>query len=74
MLFGKKTKGFCVDFGDQAILLARLSQDTTPLLVEEVKGFAASDTVGLQAYLKETEGRGPTGYAHAKVGLRFDPP
>lgn len=69
MLFGKKTKGFCVDFGDQAILLARLSQETTPLVVEELKEFAPSDTAGLQAYVKEAEGRGPTGYAHSKVGI-----
>ncbi|MBI2514091.1 MAG: hypothetical protein HYV96_19130 [Opitutae bacterium] len=69
MMFGKKTKGFCVDFGDQAVLLARLSQEEPPLVVEELKEFAATDTEGLQAYLKTTEGKGPTGYAHARCGV-----
>lgn len=69
MLFGKKTKGFCVDFGEQAVLLARLSQDEAPFMVEELKEFSLSDLAGFQAYLKTAEGRGPTGYAHAKVGI-----
>ncbi|MBI5426511.1 MAG: hypothetical protein HZA32_20740 [Opitutae bacterium] len=68
-MFGKKTKGFCVDFGDQAVLLARLSQEDAPLVVEEVKEFAAADSEGLQNYLKTADGKGPTGYAHAKVSL-----
>lgn len=68
-MFGKKTKGFCVDFGDQAVLLARLSQEEPPLVVEELKEFAASDTAGLEAYLKGAEGKGPTGYAHARCGF-----
>lgn len=69
MLFGKKTKGFCIDFGDQAVLVARLSQENPPLVIEELKEFAPADSTGLQAYLKESEGRGPTGYAHSRVGL-----
>lgn len=69
MTFGKKTKGFCVDFGDQAVLLARLSQEESPSVVEELKEFAANDISGLQAYLKTAEGKGPTGYAHARCGI-----
>ncbi len=69
MLFGKKTKGFCVDFGDQAVLVARLSQEEPPLVVEELREFAPTDTEGLQAYLKTAEGRGATGYAHARCAL-----
>ncbi len=69
MLFGKKTKGYCVDFGDQSVLVARLSQDETPLTVEELREFAATDTEGLQAYLKTADGRGATGYAHARCAL-----
>lgn len=69
MLFGKKTKGFCVDFGDQSVLLARLSQDDTPLVVEELREFAATDTEGLQAFVKAVEGRGATGFAHARCGI-----
>jgi hypothetical protein len=69
MLFGKKTKGFCVDFGEQAVLLARLSQDEAPLVIEELKEFALADSEGLATYLGGAEGRGATGYAHAKCGI-----
>jgi hypothetical protein len=69
MLFGKKTKGFCVDFGEQSVLIARLSQDDAPLVVEELKEFGVADRDGMAAYLKGVEGRGATGYAHAKCGI-----
>lgn len=69
MMFGKKTKGFCVDFGEQSVLLARVSQDTAPLVVEEVKEFSVADKEGLSAFLKTTEGKGPTGYAHARCSV-----
>ena len=69
MLFGKKTKGFCVDFGEQAVLLARLAQGEPPFVIEEFKEFGAADREGLENYLKTAEGRGPTGYAHARCGI-----
>ncbi len=69
MMFGKKNKGFCVDFGDQAVLLARMNHERTPLVVEEIKEFAAADTEGLRTYLQSAEGRGPTGYAHSSCGI-----
>lgn len=68
MNFAKKTKSFCVEFGEQSVLLARLSQEEPPLVVEELKEFAVADKAGLAAYLKEVEGKGPTGYAHACCG------
>lgn len=69
MLFGKKTKGFCVDYGEQTVFLARLSQEEAPFQVEELKEFSVSDRAGLENFLKASEGRGPTGYAHAKCGI-----
>lgn len=69
MIFAKKTKGFCVEFGEQAVLVARMSQADAPLVVEELKEFSASDTESLKAYLKAVEGKGPTGYAHSKVSV-----
>ncbi|MDP1580101.1 MAG: hypothetical protein Q8M02_07475 [Candidatus Didemnitutus sp.] len=69
MMFGKKNKGFCVDFGDQAVLLARTNQERAPLVVEEIKEFATADPEGLQTYLQSAEGRGPTGYAHSSCGI-----
>lgn len=68
-MFGKKTKGFCVDYGDQSVLLARLSQETAPVVVEELKEFAVTDAEGLANYLKAVEGKGPTGYAHARCTI-----
>lgn len=69
MFFAKKTKGFCVEFGEQAVLLARTSQADTPLVVEELKEFAPGDAESVKAYVKGTEGKGPTGYAHAKCSV-----
>lgn len=69
MFFATKAKGFCVEFGEQTIQLARMSQAETPLLVEELKEFAAADNAGLQDYLKAAPGKGPTGYAHSTCGI-----
>jgi len=69
MFFAKKAKGFCVDFGEQSLLLARLSQTTAPIVVEEIKELPANDHEGLREYLKTSEGKGPTGYAHATCGI-----
>lgn len=68
-LFPSKSKGYCLEFGEQTIALARLSNAETPLTVEEVKEFAATDTNGLKEYLKLATGKGPTGYIHAKCGI-----
>ena len=69
MFFAKKTKGFCVDFGDQSILVARMSQQVAPLVVEELREWPANDTDSLRGFISSTEGKGPTGYAHATVGI-----
>jgi hypothetical protein len=69
MFFAKKTKGYCAEFGEQAMLVARTSQADTPLVVEDLKEFPASDTESLKAYLKDAEGKGPTGYAHTRVSV-----
>ncbi|MDP2138758.1 MAG: hypothetical protein Q8J74_12990 [Candidatus Didemnitutus sp.] len=69
MLFGTKTKGFCVEFGEQTVLLARLSESQVPMVVEELKEFSISDSDGLANYLATCEGKGPTGFAHAKCSV-----
>lgn len=69
MLFGKKTKAFCVDFGEHALLVARLSQGAAPLVVEELKEFAVGDQEGFLGWLKQVEGRGATGYAPSRCGI-----
>jgi Tfp pilus assembly PilM family ATPase len=69
MFFAKKAKGFCVEFGEQSLLLARLSQAAAPTVVEELKELPANDHEALSSYLKTAEGKGPTGYAHATCGV-----
>ncbi len=69
MLFAKKTKGYCLEFGEQTTLLARLSGEEAPLVVEELREFPAADVEGLKQYLKTAEGKGPTGFAHARCGI-----
>jgi len=69
MLFSSKTKGYCIEFGEQSISLARMSQFESPLVVEEVKEFAVSDTEALKEYLKTATGKGPTSFVHAKCGV-----
>jgi hypothetical protein len=69
MLFAKKSKGFCVEFGDHATLLARLSQPESPFVVEELKEFASNNPSALAAWVKAAEGKGATGYVHATCGV-----
>lgn len=69
MFFAKKTKGFCVEFGEQSILVARLSQLTAPAVIEEVKEFPADSTDAVKDWIKASPGRGPTGYIHAHAGV-----
>jgi hypothetical protein len=69
MLFAKKSKGFCVEIGEHATLLARLSQPEAPFVVEELKELPSADAEALAAWTKATEGKGATGYAHATCGI-----
>jgi Tfp pilus assembly PilM family ATPase len=69
MFFASKAKAFCVEFGEQAVLLAKLSQDEAPLVVEELKDFPLGDKEALAGYLGSVQGKGPTGYAHAICGV-----
>ncbi len=69
MLFAKKTKGYCIDIGGESILWARLSGMDLPLIVEELREFSVGDDEGIKQYLKTAEGKGPTGYAHARCGV-----
>ena len=69
MLFAKKSKGFCVEIGEHATLLARLSQSEAPCVVEELKELPSSEPDSIVAWVKGTEGKGSTGYAHAVCGI-----
>ena len=69
MFFATKSKGFCVEIGEHTTLLARLAQTDASFLVEELKELASSDSAALSDWVKNTEGKGATGYAHATCGV-----
>jgi len=69
MFFAKKSKGFCVEFGEHTTLLARLAQPEAPFIVEELKEWPAGDTSALAEWFKEAGGKGSTGYAHTICGV-----
>ncbi len=69
MFFAKKSKGFCIEFGDHTVRVARMSQAAAPTVVEELREFPVEDTDSLQTWLKGTDGKGPTGLVHATCGV-----
>ncbi len=69
MFLAKKSKGFCVEIGEYSTLLARLSQPEAPYIVEELKEFPLTDTAAITDWVKATDGKGSTGYAHATCGV-----
>jgi len=69
MLFAKKSKSFCVELGEQTTLAARLAETDDTSVIEELREWPASDIVGLCEWIKTTEGKGATGFAHAVCGV-----
>jgi len=69
MFFASKSKSFCVEIGEQTTLVARLAQAGEACQVEELKEFPSKDTAALAEWIKATEGKGATGYAHAVCGV-----
>jgi len=69
MIFAKKSKSFCVEFGEQTSLLARTVQTDDWCVVEELKEFQAKAPAGLAEWLKTSDGKGATGYAHSICGV-----
>ncbi|WP_438480111.1 hypothetical protein [Oleiharenicola lentus] len=69
MFKAKKLKGFGVEIGEQSTFLARLSQAEAPLVVEELKEIASTDTAAIADWVKASPGKGATGYVHAACGI-----
>ncbi len=69
MFFATTSKGFCVEIGEHNALIARLSQNDAPIMVEELKELARADAEALVEYIKLMEGKGQTGYALAKCSV-----
>jgi len=70
MFFASKTKGYFVEQNDHAVLLARTSATTGPIVVEEVSECAAGDATAVAEALKKLQPkRSPTGYLNATCGV-----
>ncbi len=69
MFLAKKSKGFCVEIGEYSTFVARLSQPGSPYVVEELKEFPSADATAIAEWIKGSEGKGSTGYAHATCGV-----
>jgi len=67
--FATKSKGFCVEIGEYSTLIARLANAGSPFLIEELREFPTADSAAISEWLKGTEGKGSTGYAHATCGI-----
>jgi hypothetical protein len=70
MLFAQKNKGFFVELNNHAIMVARTSAPTAPLVVEEMRECPAGDPAALEALLLQMQPKkSPSGYMHATVGI-----
>ena len=69
MFFATKSKGFAVEIGEHSTLLARLTQAEAPFLIEELKELPSGDPNAIAEWVKGTDGKGSTGYAHATCGI-----
>lgn len=69
MFFAKKAKGFCIEFGEQSTLLARMSQAESPIVIEELREFPAGDYETIKEYVRTAIGKGPTGFVHTRCGV-----
>jgi hypothetical protein len=69
MFLSTKSKGFCVEVGEHSTLFARLDQAEAPMVVEELKELPSADMDAISDWVKGSEGKGSTGYAHATCGI-----
>ena len=69
MFFATKSKGFYVEIGEHSTLMARLAQAGAPFFIEELKELPSGDPAAVTEWVKGTEGKGSTGYAHATCGI-----
>jgi len=75
--FATKSKGFCVELGEHATLIARLSQAEAPFLVEELKELPSGDLGALSEWvkvLKEKVLRGMRTRRAESIGQTSGPP
>jgi hypothetical protein len=69
MFFANKSKSFYVEFGEHTTLVARLSRSDDAQVVEELKELPSGDPEALTEWIKASDGKGSSGYAHATCGI-----
>src|SRR3954462_5656575 len=63
MLFPQRTKGFCIERNDHAVMLARTSAPSAPFVVEEMAECPPNDPAALEQAIKQLQPKkGPSGY------------
>jgi len=70
MLFSVKSKAFFIDYSEHAILVARTSSATAPMVVEDIRECAPDDEAALAEILKSLQiKKSQSGYLHATCGV-----
>ena len=69
MFFAAKPKGFVLDRGEQATLLARVSSLQAPLILEEIRECVAGDEVAFNEAVAALSPKKGSGYVHAHCGI-----
>lgn len=70
MIFSPANKGFFVEMGEHAVLLARTATSTPPFTVEEMRECPPGDAAALTEAIAQLQPKkSPSGYLHANVGI-----
>ncbi|MFA6288683.1 MAG: hypothetical protein WC661_14970 [Opitutaceae bacterium] len=70
MFLSAKTKKIFIDFGDHVVLVAKVSSETVPFVVEDVRECPPGDEVALGEALKELQTqKSPGGLTHASCSV-----
>ena len=70
MIFAPPNKGFFVELGDHAVLLARTSAPVPPFTVEELHECAPGDAAAVREVIAQLQPKkSPSGYLQANVGV-----
>jgi hypothetical protein len=69
MFFASKSKSFCVEIGEQSTLLARLVRSGDSCVIEELRELPSNDVNALVDWIKASDGKGATGFAHSICGI-----
>ncbi|MCX6939038.1 MAG: hypothetical protein NTU80_14320 [Verrucomicrobia bacterium] len=69
MFLSTKTKGYVYEQGEQITVLARVSSQKTPLVIEDIREFPTGDPAALSQAIGEIRPPKSSGYLFAKCGV-----